>query len=110
MDTSLSFWNAGPARSAILDFLKRVTARGGPDYVRPAERIAVFDNDGTLWCEQPLQNQFFFAHARRAALLEIDPSLKDRQPFKAFFENDMATIRRWAARASSRSPPPNTQA
>ena len=57
----LSTWNDGPARAAILDFVARVTQEGGRDYVPPAERIATFDNDSTLWCEQPLQVQVFFA-------------------------------------------------
>ena len=69
-----------------------MTKEGGPDYVPPAERIATFDNDGTLWCEQPLQAQFFFAHERLQALAEKDPSMKERQPFKAFLEHDMKTI------------------
>ena len=60
-DHPLPSWNDGPARTAILDFVARVTAEGGPDYVPPPERIATFDNDGTLWTEQLLQNQFFFA-------------------------------------------------
>ena len=59
-DGPLPSWNNGIAKSAILDFVARVTTEGGPDFVRPAERIATFDNDGTLWCEQPLQEQLFF--------------------------------------------------
>src|SRR6185436_15013522 len=88
----LSMWNDGPARTAVLDFVARVTQRGGRDYVPPAERIATFDNDGTLWCEQPLQVQVFFAQARLQALAERDPSMKERQPFKAFLEHDLKTI------------------
>ena len=59
----LASWNDGAAKSAILDFVARVTKEGGPDFVPPAERIATFDNDGTLWCEQPMQVQLFFLHA-----------------------------------------------
>jgi phosphoserine phosphatase len=88
----LPSWNDGAAKSAILDFIARVTAEGGPDYVRPAERIATFDNDGTLWCEQPLQVQFFFGRTRLEAMAEKDPSLKERQPFKAYLEHDMRAI------------------
>ena len=55
-------WNDGAAKSAIVDFVARVTQEGGPDFVPPAERIATFDNDGTLWCEQPVQVQVFFLH------------------------------------------------
>jgi hypothetical protein len=85
-------WNDGPARAAILDFVGRVTQKGGRDYVPPAERIATFDNDGTLWCEQPLQVQVFFALDRLKALAAKDPTMKDRQPYKAFLERDMKTI------------------
>ena len=59
-DHVLSSWNDGAAKSAIVDFVARVTKEGGPDFVPPAERIATFDNDGTLWCEQPMQVQVFF--------------------------------------------------
>jgi phosphoserine phosphatase len=88
----LPSWNAGPPKAAILDFVARVTEEGGPDYVPPAERIAVFDNDGTLWCEQPLQMQVMFAQARLAELAAQYPVLAERQPFKAFLEHDVATI------------------
>jgi phosphoserine phosphatase len=88
----LPSWNEGMVKSAILDFVARVTAAGGPDFVPPSERIATFDNDGTLWCEQPLQVQFFFGRDRLKALADADPSLKERQPFKAYIERDMPTI------------------
>lgn len=89
---SLSFWNDGAAKSAILDFVARITREGGPDYVRPAERIATFDNDGTLWCEQPVQVQFFFGRERLKQLAVRDPAMADRQPFKAFLEHDIKAI------------------
>jgi phosphoserine phosphatase len=89
---ALALWNDGAARSAIVDFVARVTHEGGKDYVPPAERIATFDNDGTLWCEQPLQVQFFFLIDRVKALAAKDPSLKTRQPFKAFLEHDHKTL------------------
>lgn len=91
-DDPLPSWNDGPARAAILDFVARVTWEGGPDHVPPAERIAVFDNDGTLWCEQPVQNQLFFALDRIDAMAVADPSLRERQPFKAFLERDIGAI------------------
>lgn len=90
----LPSWNDGAAKSAIIDFVACVTRAGGPDYVRPAERIATFDNDGTLWCEQPLQVQFFFGLARLEQLAKQIPGLGQRQPFKAFLEHDIKTIRR----------------
>lgn len=91
-ESVLPSWNDGAAKSAILDFVARVTKENGPDFVPPAERIATFDNDGTLWCEQPVQVQVFFAQARLKALAEKDPGMKERQPFKAFLEHDMKTI------------------
>jgi phosphoglycolate phosphatase-like HAD superfamily hydrolase len=90
--SSLASWNEGAARSQILDFVARVTRQGGPDFVSPAERIAVFDNDGTLWCEQPMQVQVFFLIARVKELAEKDPTLKERQPFKALLELDLKTL------------------
>ena len=88
----LPSWNDGPARAAILDFVARVTHEGGQDYVPPRERIATFDNDGTLWCEQPLQVQVFFAQDRLRELAEKDSTIRDRQPYKAFLEFDLKTL------------------
>jgi phosphoserine phosphatase len=93
MSDQLPNWNDCAAKSAILDFVARVTNENGPDFVPPAERIATFDNDGTLWCEQPLQVQFFFGRERLRIAAEKDPTLKERQPFKAFLEHDMETIK-----------------
>jgi hypothetical protein len=76
-------WNEGAAKSAILDFVARMTEEGGSEFAPPPERIAVFDNDGTLCCEQPLQIQFFFAFDRVKELAAKDPALAERQPFKA---------------------------
>lgn len=88
----LPSWNAGPAKTAIVDFVARVTETGGKDYVPPAERIAAFDHDGTLWCEQPMQIQVMFAQARLAELAAQYPVLSERQPFKAFLEDDRQAI------------------
>ena len=92
MSELLPSWRSGKARDAILEFVEAVTAQGGADFVPPPERIAVFDNDGTLWCEQPVQVQVAFAQARITQLADADPTLKDRQPFRAFLEHDLATI------------------
>ena len=67
---SLASWNAGPTEDAIVAFVDRVTKEGGPDFVPVAERIAVFDNDGTLWSEQPVYNQLAFALDRVKAAFE----------------------------------------
>jgi phosphoserine phosphatase len=89
---SLPSWNDGHAKLAILDFVAKVTLKGGAHFVPPADRIAVFDNDGTLWCEQPQQVQFFFGHDRLVALARQDPALGQRQPFKAYLENDLQAM------------------
>ena len=88
----LASWNDGAAKSAILNFVARVTKEGGPDFVPPAERVATFDNDGTLCCEQPLQIQFYFAFGRVKELAAKDPALAERQPFKAVLEHDYNTL------------------
>ena len=87
-NASLPSWNDGTTKSAILDFVTSVTKSGGPEFVPPAERIATFDNDGTLCCEQPLQTQFYFAFGRVKELSAKDPTLAERQPFKAVIEHD----------------------
>lgn len=92
MPQPLPSWRSGKARDAIVEFVNAVTVQGGVDFVPPPERIAVFDNDGTLWCEQPVQVQVAFAQARITQLADADPTLKDRQPFRAFLEHDLATI------------------
>jgi phosphoglycolate phosphatase-like HAD superfamily hydrolase len=92
MATALPSWNEGAAKSAIVDFVARVTRQGSPEFVPPPERIATFDNDGTLWCEQPMQVQVFFLIDRIRQLAADDPSMKARQPFKALLEHDLETL------------------
>jgi phosphoglycolate phosphatase-like HAD superfamily hydrolase len=93
MPPPLPSWNEGATRTAILDFVTRVTTPGTADFVAPSERIATFDNDGTLWCEQPLQVQAFFTLQRLHALAAADPAMRTRQPFKAYLEQDLEAIR-----------------
>jgi hypothetical protein len=86
---SLPSWNEGSPKQAITAYIQAVTDPGSPDFVPPAERIATFDNDGTLWLEKPLYIQLqhvLRAVGRRAA---EQPELRDRQPFKAVYERDM---------------------
>ena len=78
MADMLESWNDGPTKSAITDFVARVTEEGGPDYVEPAARVAVFDNDGTLWTEKPLVIQLDFTVHRFRELAENDPALTDQ--------------------------------
>jgi len=89
---ALAAWHDGAAKQAILDFVARVTTQGHPDFVPPAHRIAVFDNDGTLWVERPLPVQFRFGLDRIRALAPQHPEWRDRQPFKAALEGDMAAL------------------
>jgi phosphoserine phosphatase len=84
----LPSWNDTPTRRAIVDFVRRVSQEGSPDYAPPAERIAVFDNDGTLWCEKPMPVEIGFILKRFAEQAEADPSLRERQPWKAAREHD----------------------
>ena len=84
----LSTWHNTPTRQSILDFVAAVTAVNTPTYVPPQERIATFDNDGTLWCERPFYIQFAGALDFLADLAEADPGLQNKQPFKAAYEND----------------------
>jgi len=92
MTSPLPSWNDGPTKAAILDFVSRVTEEGGPDYVEPLDRVAVFDNDGTLWCEKPMPIELAFMLKRMAEMAEADESLRERQPFKAAHERDVAWL------------------
>jgi phosphoserine phosphatase len=88
----LPSWNAGPAKQRIVAFVKAVTDKAGKDYVAPADRIAVFDNDGTLWSEQPVYFQLAFAIDRVKALAPSRPEWRETQPFKAALEGDVKTL------------------
>ncbi|HPE01026.1 MAG TPA: HAD family hydrolase, partial [Burkholderiaceae bacterium] len=88
----LPSWNDGPAKARILAFVQAVTEPGGKSYVAPADRIAVFDNDGTLWSEQPAYFQLMFAIDRVKALAPRHPEWKTQQPFKAVLEGDMKAL------------------
>jgi phosphoserine phosphatase len=87
-DALLASWRDTPTRAAIVDHVARVTADGGPGFVPQPERIAVFDNDGTLWSEKPIPIQLDFTLFRMAELAEADASLKSRQPYRAAVERD----------------------
>jgi phosphoglycolate phosphatase-like HAD superfamily hydrolase len=88
----LPSWNEGPAEQAIVEFVDRAMEEGGPDFVPPEERIAVFDNDGTLWAEQPIYFQLAFALDRVKALAPQHPEWQDTQPFEAVLEGDRAAL------------------
>lgn len=88
----LPSWNDGPTRDAILEFVSDVTTIGSPHFVPEAERIAVFDNDGTLWSEQPIYVQLAFAMDRVRAMASDHPEWAERQPFKGVLEGDMEAV------------------
>lgn len=88
----LPSWNDGPAKSSITSFVSRTTTPGSPDFVRPNDRIAVFDNDGTLWCEQPFYFQLFFALDRIKALAPQHPEWKTQEPYKFVLDNDTKAL------------------
>jgi len=85
----LPSWNDGPAKKSILSFVAKTTKRGGPDFVPPAERIATFDNDGTLWVEQPMYTQLAFALDRVKALAPLHPEWKTNEPFASLLKGDV---------------------
>ena len=87
MSTQLESWNEGATKTAILEFVDTVT-KPGPSFVPPESRIATFDADGTLWCEHPLPVEADFLLRRLAEMAKADPTLRDRQPWKAAFEHD----------------------
>ncbi len=88
----LPSWNDGNAKSALVSFVERVTKTGGESFVAAPERIAVFDNDGTLWSEQPLYFQLAFAIDRVKALAPSHPEWKTKQPFKAALDGDLESV------------------
>ena len=89
---ALPSWNDGASKKAIVDFVTRVTKEGSPDFVPVAERIATFDNDGTLWSEQPIYFQFAFAIDRVKAMAPQHPEWKTKQPYQAIIEGDMKAL------------------
>ncbi len=88
----LPSWNDGATKTSIADFVSRVTTRGGPDFVPPDQRIATFDNDGTLWIEQPMYVQLAFILDRVRALAPQNPDWTTKQPFKAVLDGDMTAL------------------
>ncbi len=88
----LPSWNDGREKKALTDFVARVSREGGAEFVPAGERIATFDNDGTLWSEQPVYFQLAFALDRVRALAPQHPEWKTRQPFKAVLEGDTQAL------------------
>ena len=92
MTDPLSTWREGAVKDAILGYVDRATTDGSPDLIPVEERVAVFDNDGTLWCEKPMPIQLDFVLRRLAEMAQLDPSLRDKQPWKAAHERDYAWL------------------
>jgi phosphoserine phosphatase len=85
----LPSWNEGKTKQAIIEFVGKVTTQGSPNFVPPADRIATFDNDGTLWCEQPMYFQLLFALHRVGVLAPQHPEWKDQEPFASLLKGDV---------------------
>jgi hypothetical protein len=102
MTAALTSWRDGPAKQAIVDFVESAI-RDGPRFVPAAERIAAFDNDRTLWVEQPMPPRFDFVLRKWMAEVEADLSLAGQQPYKAIIENDWAFFEGVATQGSPQS-------
>lgn len=96
----LPSWNDGPTKRSIVDFVGRVTKEGGTDFVPPGDRIATFDNDGTLWVEQPTYTEAIFTNDRIEQLAAEHPEWKKKQPFAAVLNHDMKAMAASGERAS----------
>jgi phosphoserine phosphatase len=94
----LPSWNDGPAKQAILEFVRATTEAGSPDFVAPEARLATFDQDGTLWVEHPVYSQVVFALDRVVALAPEHPEWKKKEPFKTVLSGDRAAIARLSLR------------
>jgi phosphoglycolate phosphatase-like HAD superfamily hydrolase len=90
----LASWNEGPAKQAIIDFVRATTDQSGPKFVPPDERIATFDQDGTLWVEHPIYTQVLYCLDRVSALAARNPELKKREPFKTVLSGDQKAMAR----------------
>ena len=91
-DDPLPSWNDGKAKQSIIEFVEKVTKEGSPGFVPSAERIATFDNDGTLWAEQPIYFQFLFAFDRLKAMAPQNPEWKDNEPYASVLKDDMKGV------------------
>lgn len=95
----LPSWNDGKAKQAVIAFVEKVTKEGSPDFVPVPERIATFDNDGTLWCEKPVPVQLFFALDRVKALAPRHPEWQAKEPFASILKGDLKTAAAGGERA-----------
>jgi len=105
----LPSWNDTAAKKTIKAFVERVAKQGSPDFVPVAERIAVFDNDGTLWSEQPMYFQAFFVFDRIKALAPQHPERKDKEPFASVLNGDINSALAGGEHVPSKWPWPRTR-
>jgi hypothetical protein len=91
-NAALPSWNDGPARQAILDFVRATTDQASPKFVPPEERIATFDQDGTLWVEHPIYSQVVYCLDRVPAVVEKNPKLKNVEPLKTVLSGNREAI------------------
>ena len=106
----LPSWNDGPAKQAIVDFVKTTTDQSSPKFVRPDDRIATFDQDGTLWVEHPMYSQVVYCLDRVPALVKAKPELANVEPFKAVLSGDREAMAKLTTPTSKRSLPPRSLA
>ena len=98
----LPSWNEGAAKKSIISFVAKTTAEGGADFVPVNERIATFDNDGTLWSEQPVYFQIVFAVDRIKAMAPKHPEWKTKEPYKTILSGDRAALAKLGEKALAR--------
>jgi len=92
----LPSWNDGAAKNAILNFARQTTDRASPQYVRPEQRVATFDQDGTLWVEHPMYTQVVYCLERVPVVVKERPELKDREPFKTVLSGNREAMARFS--------------
>jgi hypothetical protein len=91
-EAPLPSWNEGSAKQSIVNFVQGVTTTGGSQFVKPEDRVAVFDNDGTLWTEQPMYFQLAFVFDRLKTMAHQHPEWKDKPLYAAVLQGDMKTV------------------
>ena len=94
----LQSWNEGPAKQAILDFVRATIDRSSPSYVSPEDRIAVFDQDGTLWVEHPMYTQVVYCLERVPAVVAKKPELRNVEPFKTVLSGNREAVAKLSMR------------
>src|SRR5205814_5814539 len=97
-EPSLPSWNDGPAKQAVVEFVRATADQASPKFVAPENRVATFDQDGTLWVEQPMYTQVVFCLERVPAVVAERPELKEREPFKTVLSGNREAIAKLSMR------------